>query len=491
MTAKLGLDQSAYQSGLAMANRAADKFAGSVANSMKGLGASIVGAFAFDRLIAGFSTAIEKGDQLQDLANRFGVSASAIQEVGNAASLSGGSIEDVAKAFNKLAQNAGAAVGGNQQLQEAFAAIGLGVDDLQRLSPQELFFALSKALSEGSLGARDFDIAMQLAGRSSASLMETMRMGPASIQATGQAMGVFSDETAARLSAASDNIKKMQNAFIIGFGEIIGATMELVDYYKKNPLDLITKSWDEVEKNIAEQKTADQLRKRFFPTSREKSMQDVRRTEEGADLSAAGASRGGDSPAEKLAKWEKEFKKTRMDKDMEETRRARAFERESSDDLQELLRKNAEDAAERDQRYQQELFSAEMDALKYEEDFRKKRRQERESRSGALQTRAASATEILDRSATLGGGMEQTVARERAKQAAEQQKSDRRAFDAAVRASTSEVTAQGAQRTMASRRQEFIAQQAKTEARGGKSLTDIFTVLQDTLNKITSTPMVN
>jgi hypothetical protein len=412
MTAKLGLDQSAYQTGLATASRAADKFAGSLSASMRGLGGTIAGAFAFDRLIAGFATAIDKGDQLQDLANRFGVSASAIQEVGNAASLSGGSVEDVAKAFNKLAQNAGAALGGNQQLQEAFNAIGLSLEDLQRLSPQELFFALSKALNQGSLGARDFDIAMQLAGRSSASLMETMRMGPEAIQATGQAMGVFSDETAARLSEASDNIKKMQNAFIIGFGEIIGATVELVNYYKKNPLDIIVKSWDEVEKRISEQKTADQLRKQFFPTAQEQAMQGPRRTEESMDF-AGGGSSGGESPSEKLAKWEKSFKEKRFDQDQEDARKARAFQRESADMLQELLRKNADEAADQEARYQEELFRAEMDAIEFEYSERRRQREAREK----LETSAAEA-----RRGAAGGLLGASRAGQSAMQVAEKQR---------------------------------------------------------------------
>ena len=112
------------------------------------------------------------------------------------------------------------------------------------------------------------------------------------------------------------------------------------------------------------------------------------------------------------------------------------------------------------------------------------------SNRGIRGARASAATEILDRASGLGGGMEDIVAREREKQAAERQKNDREAFDRGVKASTSEFTDQGARRTMASRRNEFIAQQAKQEARGGKSLTDVYMVLENTLNKIISAPMV-
>ncbi|NBR55416.1 MAG: hypothetical protein EBT82_05620, partial [Micrococcales bacterium] len=95
---KVGVDKSGLTTGLA-----------SMENSVKGFGTKIggilAGAFAFDKIIQGFSNAIDKGDQLQDLANRFGVAASSLQEIGNAASTSGAGLEDVASAMNKLAKN--------------------------------------------------------------------------------------------------------------------------------------------------------------------------------------------------------------------------------------------------------------------------------------------------------------------------------------------------------------------------------------------------
>ena len=210
---KVGVDKSGFTTGLA-----------SMENSVKGFGTKVggilAGAFAFDKIIQGFSTAIEKGDQLQDLANRFGIAASSIQEIGNAASLSGAGIEDVASAMNKLAKNAGEAVGGNDAMAEAFAKIGLSVADLNGMSPQDLFMALSKAVASGSLGMQDFAVAMQLAGKGAGALMETLRMGPDAIAANGQAMGVFSDETIKQLSEASDAMKSFSNMITVALGNI-------------------------------------------------------------------------------------------------------------------------------------------------------------------------------------------------------------------------------------------------------------------------------
>lgn len=192
----------------------------------------LAGSFSFAAIGAGISRAIDQGDQLQDLASRFGVAASSIQEIGNAASLSGASVNDVASAMNKLARNAGEAVAGNDKMAAAFEKIGLSSGMLQGMSPQDLFMALSKAVSSGALGMEDFAVAQELAGRGAATLMETLRMGPEAIQANGRAMGVWSDKTIAALSKASDAIKTFQNQITIGLGSILPVLSSAIERYQ-------------------------------------------------------------------------------------------------------------------------------------------------------------------------------------------------------------------------------------------------------------------
>jgi hypothetical protein len=225
LNVKVGLDRSGFQTGLAAMENAVGKFG----NRLTGV---LAGSFSFAAIGAGISKAIDQGDQLQDLANRFGVAASAIQEIGNAASLSGGSVEDVAAAMNKLARNAGEAIGGNEKLQDSFAKIGLSTQELMGMSPQDLFFALSRAVSSGSLGMEDFAVASALAGRGASTLMETLRMGPEAIQANGQAMGVWSDETIAALSRASDAIKTFQNQITLGLGAVVPLLSKAIERYQ-------------------------------------------------------------------------------------------------------------------------------------------------------------------------------------------------------------------------------------------------------------------
>lgn len=225
LNVKVGLDRSGFQTGLAAMENSVQKFG----SRMTGI---LAGSFSFAAIGAGISRAIDQGDQLQDLANRFGVAASSIQEIGNAASLSGASVEDVASAMNKLARNAGEAIGGNEKMAASFERIGLTTSMLQGMSPQDLFMALSKAVSSGALGMEDFAVAQELAGRGAATLMETLRMGPEAIQANGRAMGVWSDETIAALSRASDAIKTFQNKITVGLGGIIPVLNSAIERYQ-------------------------------------------------------------------------------------------------------------------------------------------------------------------------------------------------------------------------------------------------------------------
>ncbi|NCX93112.1 MAG: hypothetical protein EBX40_00335 [Gammaproteobacteria bacterium] len=225
-TAKLALDASGFDRGLATAQSSVMRFA-------KTTGGLIAGAFAFDKIIAGFSSAIEKGDQLQDIANKFGIAASSLQQIGNAASLSGSGIDDVASSMNKLSVNAGKAIGGDTGLVKAFEDIGLSVEQLKSMSPQEIFFALSKSIKVTNDPLVAFAKAQAVAGKSVTALLETLKMGPEEIQNVGDAMGVFSDQQISSLSALSDSLKTFQNLVTLVFGVTASAIMDAVESYAR------------------------------------------------------------------------------------------------------------------------------------------------------------------------------------------------------------------------------------------------------------------
>jgi hypothetical protein len=486
-TAKLALEKSSFENGLKEAENAVNKFAKQTAGIL-------TGAFAFDKILSGLSSAIDKGDQLQDLANRFGISASALQEVGNAASLSGAGIEDVASAMNKLAVNAGKAIGGDTDMEAKFKDIGLSVEQLRGMSPQDIFYALSDAVASNTDPLDAFAKAQEVAGKAAIPLIETLRMGPAAIQEMGDAMGIWSDNEISQLGAASDAIKEFQNTQTIWFGKTLIGISSLIERYQ----DLIEAIYLHIRANRDENLDA-AGRASLYEQSAGKTADVVM----GRSDIQKNASKGTFAVADKEAsnatkKAQKEFEQSEKDAAKQELKLIEA-KIKGEEDAQNLAKKFEEDAAKKKEKaiqdaaddeakYQEELFKAEMDAAKFEssEKIRLMRlpRETQKAEGGAAGQR-------LDIAAGLGGGVASEVAKARAKAESDQKKISAKQLEEQVLASTSATTDKGAQRTMASRRSEYIQTQAKKEAEGKTTLDDINKTLQDALAKLTSAPLVS
>ena len=485
-TAKLALDASGLDRGLQSATTSLDRFA-------KQTGSILAGAFAFDKLISGFSSAIEKGDQFQDLANRFQITAESLQEIGNAASLSGGSLEDVASAMNKLAKNAGEAIGGNTKLEETFARINVSFQDLQTLSPQDLFYKLSEAISSGAIPANEqLAVASDLAGKSVGSLMETIRRGPDAIQTLGQSMGVMSNETVSSLSELSDQIKIFQTNMTMAFGTVAS----LLNPFIKGLQDalevtvMLGAAVAEVAKGNFD--AAGEIYKRASGLGTEK-MAERNNTEKAKKSPSRGnVEREIINSQKQLEKEEKDAIKERTDlalsmlksEDAEKKLANDSYERKRDTERERML-----EAANLEVKAAQEKMKAAKDQAelqKKEQDAAMRRpRLEQQARGGA-------AGEVLNFAAGLGDvGISSMVDQERKKAAKEQQQVNRKEFDAKVMEQTSATTKSGDPRDMTSRRREFIQKEAQKESKGTKSLSDIYQVLNDALTKITSSPIIS
>jgi hypothetical protein len=226
LVAKVGLDKSAFSTGLSALQNEVKSFSSEVKNML-------AGGFAAGSIFEGLKGAIEKGGMLGDLAEKFGIAGSSLQKLGNSASLSGSSVEDVAAAMNKAAIKAQEAVGGNEALQASFAKIGLTVADLASASPEQIMMAFADAMASGSIKGQEFALAVDLMGKSATNLLPMLSQGSAAINAQGESMGVWSDETIANLKAADDQIKQLQNTFTIIFGGIASLINPAITAYQK------------------------------------------------------------------------------------------------------------------------------------------------------------------------------------------------------------------------------------------------------------------
>jgi len=450
-TAKLALDASGLDRGLASAQDSVSRFA-------KQAGQALVGAFAFGKIIQGFSTAIEKGDELQDIAEKFGVSASKLQMLGNAASVFGSGLDQVSAGLNKLSlaqQKAVSGESGSEALVDTFAEVGISLEELRSITAEDIFLKIADSFASGANDGRQFVIVNELLGKAQTDLIKVLNQGSEAIIEQGNAIGVFSNETIAQLSAASDSIKKFQNLLSVGFGVAASKIMQAVEAYGRfAAIKPIIKFFDDTkEQPQAKRERQGDLPNKTALQTQQKEQEKIAKAEATQELKLIEARISGEEAAKKiLADFEEKEAKDKLKRD-----------KDRADELADYKKKLAE-----------------------EEDAAKRRPRLEE------QMRGFSAGEVLNFASGLGDrGISQTVQRERDKAAKEQQQVNRKEFDAKVVEQTSATTEKGLKRTMASRRQEFIQKEAGKEAKGGKTLADIYQVLNDALAKITAAPMVS
>lgn len=449
-TAKLALDASGLDRGLASAQDSVSRFA-------KQAGQALVGAFAFGKIIQGFSTAIEKGDELQDIAEKFGVSASKLQMLGNAASVFGSGLDQVSAGLNKLSlaqQKAVSGESGSEALVATFAEVGISLEELRSITAEDIFLKIADSFASGANDGRQFVIVNELLGKAQTDLIKVLNQGSQAIIEQGNAIGVFSNETIAQLSAASDSIKKFQNILTVGFGVAAGKIMEAVEAYGRfAAIKPIIKFFDDTkEQPKAKRERQGDLPNKTALQTQQKEQEKIAKEEATQELKLIEARISGEEAAQKM--------------------------------LADFEEKEAKDKLKRDKDRADELADYRKRLAEQEEAERRRPRLEQQARGGA-------ASEVLNFAAGLGNReISGTVEQERARAAREQQKVNRKEFEAKVMEQTSGTTQEGLQRTMESRRREFIQKESGKEVKGGKTLSDIYTVLNDALSKIVAAPMV-
>ena len=457
----------------------------------------MVGAFAFDKIISGFSSAIEKGDQLQDIAEKFGVSASKLQLLGNAATVFGSNLEQVSAGLNKLSlaqQKAISGESGSEALVDTFKEVGISMDQLKTMSAEDIFLKISDSFASGANEGRQFIIVNELLGKAQTDLIKVMNQGSASIIEQGESMGVWSDETISQLSEASDAIKTLQNKFTVGFGVMAQVIMPVV-----KTLEMLSEQLGFAMASAGALMSGD-----FKDAMTIAGAATTARKNFGKDTAAPKAAtgpidtEGGPSEKEKLkaeksaikdaATAEKEAIKDRTDEAM------RILKNEESE--KKLANDSYERGRERARERMLEAANLEVQAAMEKQKTDKEQAGKMAGPGGTSrqfdQAKGGAANEILNFGEGTGDPrISDQIKRERDKAQKEQQKKDKKEFDDKVREQTNPLTAEGAQRTMDSRRQEFIKSEAGKEAQGGKTLSDIYTVLNDALSKLVAAPMVN
>lgn len=171
---------------------------------------------------AGFAAIHEtamRGDDIARLAEQFGVATDAIQELGYAAVLSDGSLDDVTTGLKFLAKSAADAGAGSEEALKAFKGVRLK-DAEGKIRPlEDLFMSLSDEFSKMPSGALKVDRAIQLFGRSGQNLIPLLNRGAegmAALREEARLTGQVLDGPAIAASAAYDDALHRLNGALQG-----------------------------------------------------------------------------------------------------------------------------------------------------------------------------------------------------------------------------------------------------------------------------------
>gem|GEM_PF-3837528 len=166
----------------------------------------------------------EAGDEIQKMSQRTGLSATALSELKHAAELSGTTLDSLETAVKRMQRSVLDLERGLSTQTEAFEMLGLTIEDVQGLSPEEQFNKITSALADVEGETRKAALAQQIFGRSGTELLPMLSQGAdglAEMRQEAHELGVVFDEEAANNSAAfNDAITRLKGAFTGVFQEL-------------------------------------------------------------------------------------------------------------------------------------------------------------------------------------------------------------------------------------------------------------------------------
>ena len=207
-----------------------------MAGAVLAVGAAFVGVRAAAQ---SFSAAIALGGQLNDLSARTGESAGNLLILRRAFENAGAGADSVGTTINRLQRAIVEAGQGSKEQAEAFAKLGLNIEQLKNQTPTEQLQSVAQALSRVSTDSDRTALAMQLLGRSGGELIPLLR-----------AMGVELDVAKAQLGSTPDVMNKVSQAFDT-IGDNFGAIGEKSNEFAAGLLEKLAPALAEITTKIA------------------------------------------------------------------------------------------------------------------------------------------------------------------------------------------------------------------------------------------------
>lgn len=186
---------------------------------------ALAAAAAFAALtvgIQGIKTSFVEIDRVANLADATEFSFNFIRGLEYAADQAGSSTEAIGKGLQKFSRMLGEAEGGSKSAIEAFAGLGLSVDQLTTMSPEEAFLATADALSQLPEAGEKAAKAFAIFGRQGQELINVLNQGKAGLE------GLMAQADRVRGTLTPEKSKGVQDAMDAG-ARMLGSLQGIAD----------------------------------------------------------------------------------------------------------------------------------------------------------------------------------------------------------------------------------------------------------------------
>jgi len=231
---RVGADNTALESGLVSARNKVEQFRKNTQQNFTKMAGGLGGALSVGAIGGGIFDTINKGDQIGDLAERFKIGTTALQQFGYAGELSGTSMETVAKSLQKLRGASADAISNGGQLLQYFNDIGISQEQLQNMSTEELFLTVADAIANCSTESDKMTLATAMFGEKVASeMLPMLDKGKDGILELANTAPVFEESIINSFSGVADDLTTLKNHFSVLFSYIASGAVKIVEGFNK------------------------------------------------------------------------------------------------------------------------------------------------------------------------------------------------------------------------------------------------------------------
>ena len=190
-----------------------------------------LGTVSAGALLAFGKGAINAADNIGDIAEKTGLSTTAVQQFQQAFEGAGISLETIAASASKLSAKV---AGGSDSTEAALTALGLSMVDLRTKSPEEAFKLVSTALAGVDDQGKKTLLATELLGKGVAASAGAFNKANIAVMDHADILGGDSVEAAGAFNDAQTQLtRSLQNALLAGIGPLLPALTMMADFAGK------------------------------------------------------------------------------------------------------------------------------------------------------------------------------------------------------------------------------------------------------------------